>query len=869
MRRVLLILSSLCITACPGIVGGDDSGTGGGTGGGGANTGGGTAGGGGLSCATGTHECSATCVPDDAITSCGSSCTPCSAPMDATATCTGGACGFTCNAGFEPCLGRCIIADAGTCPVNLAANTFARLTSGDVGTRMQAALIYLPSTSEYVLVGGARTHDPQPYDVQALTLGETAWRNAYPPGQNWGPMTGNSMAPDFATESFEQQDRSGFPRPSFEVYGGTTSFQQTAWLGPQTRLLFYLWNRTFSYDAVARAWTFHAPTTDPAGGPMQPRLMWGAMTANAAGTKVLLFGGANVHTDAGTPGTWIYDVPGNTWRQLALATEPPQRSYPSLSTDPERDQALLFGGDQLDQLLSDTWTFDFATEQWTEHTPPVSPTPRGGHRLLYLPGARTTVLLGGFTSSSTTDYVASPYSSLPMELWRFDFASHTWALIKRFAPMTAPSLGPSPTNAGFTFGAAVGSGDVAVLHIKNGYPDDQARGETWAIRIDPSVTDTAGTTMYGATPGTVTRRGDRYDPAWFSDAGVPDAGELASISARITGAADNVWVSVPSPNRPATNHDWGTAAFNGDDGQLLRWSGGHSAWSGTDVLQYTIDQNRFSIGYRPELPFERTFTNDQMPGHWSPKGRPWMAVHTYKMYTYSRALRRMVIYKNPYTFFYDASASVMEFDLTRVRQELGGNQYVNTLVEIPTGVLAWTPDGLFKLESRSGPWVELMPTAMGGAALPQMGPDNQTAVYEPSGDRVLFISSVGNAKGEVFEYSLANNTLRALNPAGKADMAANMSGFIRESALMPGTSLILCAIGFQTPADVTAGVTRVPVYDAMNNRWSAWRLNMQSYGNSFAVVSDPARARIWGLGQNNQVFLLKLNAATADIETLN
>ena len=76
------------------------------------------------------------------------------------------------------------------------------------------------------------------------------------------------------------------------------------------------------------------------------------------------------------------------------------------------------------------------------------------------------------------------------------------------------------------------------------------------------------------------------------------------------------------------------------------------------------------------------------------------------------------------------------------------------------------------------------------------------------------------------------------------------------------------AIDFQTPADVTAGVKRVPMYDVVNNRWSAWRLSPQAYGNSFAVVSDVANDRIWGLGQRNEVFLLKLNAATADVEAL-
>ena len=91
--------------------------------------------------------------------------------------------------GYERCLGQCMLADAGTCAVNLKANTWSKLTEGDTGTRSQAAMIYLPATAEYVLVGGARTHDPQPYDVQALKLADPRWRNQYPPGKEtaWGP----------------------------------------------------------------------------------------------------------------------------------------------------------------------------------------------------------------------------------------------------------------------------------------------------------------------------------------------------------------------------------------------------------------------------------------------------------------------------------------------------------------------------------------------------------------------------------------------------------------------------------------------------------------------------------------------------------
>ena len=121
----------------------------------------------------------------------------------------------------------------------------------------------------------------------------------------------------------------------------------------------------------------------------------------------------------------------------------------------------------------------------------------------------------------------------------------------------------------------------------------------------------------------------------------------------------------------------------------------------------------------------------------------------------------------------------------------------------------------------------------------------------------------------MLEYSFAANTLKALNPMGKADFAANASGFLREAVLLPLQGLVVFAIDFQTPADVAAGIKRVPAYDLTTNRWVAYKLTPQAYGNSFAIVHDPANERIWGLGQNNEVFVLKVNKATADIEPLN
>jgi hypothetical protein len=58
-------------------------------------------------CAAGFHACSSACSSNASIASCGTSCAACLAPGNATATCDGTACGFTCKPGFSLCNGVC------------------------------------------------------------------------------------------------------------------------------------------------------------------------------------------------------------------------------------------------------------------------------------------------------------------------------------------------------------------------------------------------------------------------------------------------------------------------------------------------------------------------------------------------------------------------------------------------------------------------------------------------------------------------------------------------------------------------------------------------------------------------------------------
>ena len=61
------------------------------------------------SCPSGTHYCSGSCFDNTSVNSCGTSCTPCPVPPNATmATCAGGTCGFACNPGYRACGSTCI-----------------------------------------------------------------------------------------------------------------------------------------------------------------------------------------------------------------------------------------------------------------------------------------------------------------------------------------------------------------------------------------------------------------------------------------------------------------------------------------------------------------------------------------------------------------------------------------------------------------------------------------------------------------------------------------------------------------------------------------------------------------------------------------
>jgi hypothetical protein len=93
--------------------------------------------------------------------------------------------------------------------------------------------------------------------------------------------------------------------------------------------------------------------------------------------KIVVFGGNNNQTDLND--TYTFD--GKTWTKITTSVAPPARATAMMACDRKIRKLVLFGGVSGFALLSDTWLWDGASSTWTQAHPKTIP-----------PGARAPIL---------------------------------------------------------------------------------------------------------------------------------------------------------------------------------------------------------------------------------------------------------------------------------------------------------------------------------------------------------------------------------------------------------------------------------------------------------------------------------------------
>jgi len=725
------------------------------------------------------------------------------------------------------------------------------------GRRWDVPVGYSPELKRFVVLGGRTSWSdakkPRSYDVLSLDTTAGKWRNELPPaGKDWGPEFGPVTAPAWKSEAWGFTDSGGNSRPNWSIYGTFSLGGLYAHNPDDDAFYFHAGNSTFRYQPKERSWSELQSKSGPAvqhGGV----LLWSSMCYDRAAKKFILFGGGNIQTERGDPGTWTFDPETKKWEQLELTTQPPARANSRLVYDPVHKLTVLFGGDQLDQLVADTWVFDSAKKTWTERKAERSPAPRGGHALLWLPKAKKVLLLGGYTYTSTTDYVAALYKPLPFEAWTFDAETNKWELVAQWekdAPVGAAN--------GFT-GAAVDPDDnVMVLDSQN---------RAWTCSIDASKANPALTTKHSVAPGTVVRRTGSHDPKWYTE-GRPEP-DAAAVAERLKKLPVNEWVLLPTVNAPKMNMDWGSAVFDPANDKILRFSGGHSAYSGTAPFVYDVKTDRYSLPFAPEYPIEYVYSNDQVNGEWSFAERPWMTGHTYKSTGYDPNLKAMVFAAHGYTYAFDAVAG--KWSRFSEKNPFRADFYNTTVCSTPEGAVAWGRHtsggvGIWRLNATTKAWKEFpLPK---DAKLPDMSADHHGLAFDSKRNRLLFFSDIGTKKGNVAAYDIAASTLKWLDPAGAEQALAHC----RDTVYLPELDMVLVGARVKD----SAWNWRWLAFDCATNGWTSLTIAGEdpigkragAFNNSMGLMYDPGRKLVWAVGQHSQVYVLNIDRAKADIKPL-
>ncbi|HPD15657.1 MAG TPA: kelch repeat-containing protein [Planctomycetota bacterium] len=489
----------------------------------------------------------------------------------------------------------------------------------------------------------------------------------------------------------------------------------------------------------------------------------------------------------------------------ALAVEPPGRARSQTAYDPVHKKIVLFGGDGLDRVLSDTWVYDCAARTWEQRFPEKCPTPRAGHILAWLPKARKIVLAGGYSR----DW-------LPQEVWTYDVAANEWKPLlhvplqpedwgrQKFSP-NAPRVTCRDVQTG-----AVNDDDVLVCVT----PGERPSLITWACKIDPSVAASVPLAE-GAMGTSGAYTFNRIDPAIWEQAARPDPEAMAKLYRHLPA---NVWTSLDFPRyAPGARNRWGTTAYDTARHQLLFWGGGHATSQENDVAHFSLRGGCWTLGYHPDDPIDRVYASQPTPLSFN--DRAHVPVHAYKAYCYDAAAGKMLYFDRAY------NPAVREWE----PQPFPGLEHRGVMhsfmAPTPRGAVTYSDKGLFLLDAKAGKWNKL---PWDGPPFGGIWCDGHGLRYDSKRDCLWF----ANDK-DIWRYDLATGKAAKLGIA--KPKALGQFIFWGEQVYLPDADLMLLMRLFTAPD----GKQRNIVWDPADGRFFWADLKFEAKGKPVEFKDNP------------------------------
>lgn len=355
-----------------------------------------------------------------------------------------------------------------------------------------------------------------------------------------------------------------------------------------------------------------------------------------------------------------------------------------------------------------------------------------------------------------------------------------------------------------------------------------------------------------------------YLPDYFTSDPRPDA---VAHEKKLAELPLNTWVSLKPPKSLAWNRDWGTFAFDPDRDLIYWYSGGHSAYSGTDVAHYHLSTNCWDQLVETEFAPGFIGTNQPMLG-WSFNRRPWMG-HQYKSYAYHPELKKMIMNgrqgnRNSWDqFFYIYDPDCGDWVSRHPTPIFFGRHNAQVFHTEPYGMLTWYGDKIWQLEVNSLKWKEYVLKGK----LRSTCVDSSGWVFDSKRNRALIFAATGYAKpydGQV--YSVASEEVSVITPEGTAELLTLTKDkkfffHLREIVWHPGVDLFI--FNSLLPGGYMVA------FDSANNKWVGLKVSGDSSkGVSAGMGFDKKRNLIYIADAYSQVFAMRFDPKTVVIKSL-
>ena len=227
--------------------------------------------------------------------------------------------------------------------------------------------------------------------------------------------------------------------------------------------------RTWSFDINTAKWINMTPGESPVHRCGQ------GMAYDEESDRIIMFGGFGCKgvNDSVYSDTWSYDYNSNTWTQMSPKNQPSERMYFAIAYDKSNDRIVLWGGRKLEPIFDNKiWLYDFNSDKWESRVTKNGPSqPFAYPAMVYREKSDDIFLFGGAK-------LESPFIGETVnDSWIYKTKTNNWEKV------TTKTKPPKLANLGLTYDKIndriiLFGGEIDSLYTNN------VSNETWIY--DPS-----------------------------------------------------------------------------------------------------------------------------------------------------------------------------------------------------------------------------------------------------------------------------------------------------------------------------------------------------------------------------------------------